>query len=449
MIERYTRKEMGDLWTEYARYQSWLDVEIAVCEAWNKKGKIPDKDMRIIRKYAGFNVKEIEKIESVTRHDVIAFLTSVANTLQRQARRDAKTKSKIKKQKSTIKSARFIHMGMTSNDMLDTAQALRLVKACDLIIEGTQKFIKTLKKLAVKHKYTVMIGRSHNIHAEPITFGLKVLVWYFEAKRNLERLKAARDEIRVGKISGAVGNYANIPPVIEGIALKKLGLKRAEIANQVIQRDRYAFLMSTLAVSAASIEKIVTEIRNLQHTEILEVEEPFAKGQKGSSAMPHKRNPVVCEQLSGLARLVRTNALASLENVALWHERDISHSSVERVIVPDNFILLDYMLAKADWIISNLNVYKENMERNVNLLRGLVFSQRVLLSLIQKGISRENAYRIVQKNAMKVWKSKNITFEQLLLKDKTVRKFFSAKEVKKIFDVGYYLKYVNEFYKRI
>jgi len=426
MIERYTRKEMGNLWTEHAKYRSWLDVEIAVCEAWNKKGKIPAKDLRIIKKKAGFKVKEIERIESVTRHDVIAFLTSVSNHIG--------------------KSSRYVHMGMTSNDMLDTAQALRLVKACGLVMEGTQKFIKTLKKLAVKHKYTVMIGRSHNIHAEPITFGLKVLVWYFEAKRNLERLKAAREEIRVGKISGAVGNYANIPPVIEGIALKKLGLKRAEIANQVIQRDRYAQLMSTLAVSAASIEKIATEIRNLQHTEILEVEEPFAKGQKGSSAMPHKRNPVVCEQLSGLARLVRTNALASLENVALWHERDISHSSVERVIVPDNFILLDYMLNKINWIMDNLNVYKENMERNMNRLRGLIFSQRVLLSLIQKGISREKAYKIVQSNAMKVWKSDDVTFENLLLKDKTVMKYFKPKEVKAVFDIKYYLKYVDDFY---
>ena len=429
MIERYTRKEMGDLWTEYAKYQSWLDVEIAVCEAWNKKGKIPAKDLRVIKNKAGFKVREIERIESVTRHDVIAFLTSVANHVG--------------------KSSRFIHMGMTSNDMLDTAQALRLVKACDLVIGDMQYFIKVLKKLALKHKYTTMIGRSHNIHAEPITFGLKVLVWYFEAKRNLKRLKDAKEEIRVGKISGAVGNYANIPPVIEGIALKKLGLKRAEIANQVIQRDRYAFLMSTLAVCAASIEKITTEIRNLQHTEILEVEEPFAKGQKGSSAMPHKRNPVVCEQLSGLARLVRTNALASLENVALWHERDISHSSVERVIVPDNFILIDYMLNKATWIMENLNVYPENMRKNMNQLRGLVFSQRVLLSLIEKGISREKAYKIVQSNAMKVWKSDKTKFVDLLLKDKTVKKYFKPKEIRAIFDEKYYLKYVGEFYKRI
>jgi len=420
---------MGDLWTEYAKYQSWLDVEIAVCEAWNKKGKIPAKDLRVIKNKAGFKVREIERIESVTRHDVIAFLTSVANHVG--------------------KSSRFIHMGMTSNDMLDTAQALRLVKACDLVIGDMQYFIKVLKKLALKHKYTTMIGRSHNIHAEPITFGLKVLVWYFEAKRNLKRLKDAKEEIRVGKISGAVGNYANIPPVIEGIALKKLGLKRAEIANQVIQRDRYAFLMSTLAVCAASIEKITTEIRNLQHTEILEVEEPFAKGQKGSSAMPHKRNPVVCEQLSGLARLVRTNALASLENVALWHERDISHSSVERVIVPDNFILIDYMLNKATWIMENLNVYPENMRKNMNQLRGLVFSQRVLLSLIEKGISREKAYKIVQSNAMKVWKSDKTKFVDLLLKDKTVKKYFKPKEIRAIFDEKYYLKYVGEFYKRI
>jgi adenylosuccinate lyase len=429
MISRYTLKEMGAIWTEHEKYRSWLSVELAVCEAWAKKGRIPKKDLAIIKKKAGFNVNEILKIEEEVKHDVIAFLTDVASHVG--------------------KSSRYVHMGMTSSDMLDTAMALRLVKACDMVIDDLKKFIKTLKKLAIKHKYTVEIGRSHNIHAEPITFGLKVLVWYFEMKRNLDRMMLAKDEIRVGKISGAVGNYAHISPAIEKIALDKLGLQRAEIANQVIQRDRYAFLMTTMAVVAASVEKIATEVRNLQHTEILEVEEPFAKGQKGSSAMPHKRNPVVCEQLCGLARLVRTNAFASLENVALWHERDISHSSVERVIIPDNFILLNYMLTKIDWVMDNLNVYPKNMLRNLNHLKGLVFSQQVLLALIHKGITREDAYKIVQDNAMKIWHGAKEDFATLLKRDKEVKAYFDEHEIDAIFDVNYYLKYINEFYKRM
>ncbi len=429
MIQRYTLKEMGDLWSEEAKYKSWLDVELAVCYAWMKKGKIPKKDYNTILKKADFDVKEIEKIESKVKHDVIAFLTSVS--------------------KKIGKSSRFVHMGMTSNDMLDTALALRLQKACGIVKKNLEKFIEVLKGLALKHKNTVMIGRTHNIHAEPTTFGLKVLIWYFEMKRNLERLKLAKEEVRVGKISGAVGNYANITPEIEKIALLKLNLKPAEATNQVIQRDRYAFLMSVLAIIAASIEKIATEIRNLQHTEILEVEEPFSKGQKGSSAMPHKRNPVVCEQLCGLARLVRTNALASFENIALWHERDISHSSVERVIIPDNFILIDYMLNKINWIMENLNVYPENMKRNLNHLKGLVFSQRVLLALIDKGMTREQAYKIVQENAMKIWAGEKKNLKELLVEDKKIKKFLNEKEIENLFDVGYYLKNIDEIYKRI
>jgi len=346
-------------------------------------------------------------------------------------------------------SSRFVHMGMTSSDLVDSAMALRMVKACDIIIEGQKKLIAALKKLAVKHKYTVMIGRSHNIHAEPITFGLKVLVWYFEGKRNLERLISAKEEIRVGKISGAVGNYANIDPAIELDALTRVGLKRAEIANQIIQRDRYAALMNTMAVAAASIEKITVNLRLMQHSEILETEEPFAKGQKGSSAMPHKRNPVVCENLSGLARIVRTNALAAMENIALWHERDISHSSVERIAVPDSFILLDYMLAKCTWIIEELSVFPKNMIRNMNHLKGLVFSQQVLLTLISKGISREDAYKIVQTNAMKIWAGDPEDFKTKLLKDEKVVSKMSKAEIEGIFNVDYYLKNVEEFYKRL
>ncbi|PKL92610.1 MAG: adenylosuccinate lyase [Candidatus Goldiibacteriota bacterium HGW-Goldbacteria-1] len=429
MIARYTRPQMGALWTEDAKYQSWLDLEVAVCQAWAKKGKIPKKDMASIKKNAAYNVKQIEKIEGVVRHDVIAFLTSVS--------------------KHVGASSRYVHMGMTSSDLVDSAMALRMVKACDIIIEGQKKLIAALKKLAVKHKYTVMIGRSHNIHAEPITFGLKVLVWYFEGKRNLERLIDAKEEIRVGKISGAVGNYANIDPAIELDALTRVGLKRAEIANQIIQRDRYAALMNAMAVAAASIEKITVNLRLMQHSEILETEEPFAKGQKGSSAMPHKRNPVVCENLSGLARIVRTNALAAMENIALWHERDISHSSVERIAVPDSFILMDYMLSKCTWIIENLSVFPKNMIRNMNHLKGLVFSQQVLLTLISKGISREDAYKIVQTNAMKIWAGDPEDFKTKLLNDEKVVSKMTKAEIEGIFNVDYYLKNVEEFYKRM
>jgi len=429
MIPRYTLKEMGQLWSEEAKYQSWLDVEISVCEAWAKYGKIPKKDLNIIKKKAKFNVREILNIEEEVRHDVIAFLTDVATHVG--------------------KSSRYIHMGLTSSDVLDTAMALRLVKACDIIIEDLQDFIKTLKKVALKHKMTLMIGRTHNIHAEPITFGLKILIWYFEMKRNLDRLLKAKQDIAVGKLSGAVGNYAHIPPYVELYALKKLKLSRAETANQIIQRDRYAYLMSVLAIIAGSIEKIATEIRNLQHTEILEVEEPFAKGQKGSSAMPHKRNPVVCEQLCGLARLVRTNTFASYENIALWHERDISHSSVERIIIPDNLILINYMLNKIDWIVDNLNVYPENMLRNLNHLKGLVFSQQVMLALVHKGLTREEAYKIVQSNAMKIWKDGKEDFKTLLKKDNLVRKYFDEKEIDDIFDYSYFLKNIDEIFKRI
>jgi len=429
MIPRYTLKEMGQLWSEEAKFQSWLDVEIAVCEAWAKYGKIPKKDLAIIKKKAKFNVKEIENIEMEVRHDMIAFLTDVSTHVG--------------------KSSRYIHMGLTSSDVLDTAMALRLVKSCDIIIEDLQDFIKTLKKVAIKHKMTLMIGRTHNIHAEPITFGLKVLVWYFEMKRNLSRFMNAKKDIAVGKLSGAVGNYAHIPPHIEADALKRLNLKRVEAANQVMQRDRYAFLMSTLAIIAGTIEKIATEIRNLQHTEILEVEEPFAEGQKGSSAMPHKRNPVVSEQLCGLARLVRTNAFASYENIALWHERDISHSSVERIIIPDNLTLINYMLNKIDWIIDNLNVYPENMLKNLNELKGLVFSQQVMLALVHKGITREEAYKIVQTIAMKIWKDRKEDFPTLLKKDISIRKYFGDREIDAIFDYSYFLKNVDEIFKRV
>jgi len=429
MIKRYTLEKMGALWSEEAKYRSWLDVEVAVCEAWAKQGKIPKKDLAAIKKKANFDVKQIEEIEAIRRHDVIAFTESVA--------------------KHVGPASRYIHMGITSSDVVDTAFALRLVKACDIVMEDTKTLIATLKKLAVKYKYTVQIGRTHNVHAEPITFGLKILVWYFEMKRNYDRLKYAKEGIRVGKLSGAVGNYANIPPSIEKFALSKLGLNSGEATNQVIQRDRYAQLMTTLAITAGSIEKIATEIRNLQHTEILEVEEPFAEGQKGSSAMPHKRNPVVCEQITGLSRVIRSNSIAALENITLWHERDISHSSVERIIVPDSFILTHYITNKINWVLTNLLVYPSNMKRNLHYLKGAIFSQRLLLALVQKGISREKSYEIVQRNAMRVWKNESPDFITSLLSDKDVQKDFTPKELDKIFDVDYYLKYIGEIYKRI
>ena len=428
MIKRYTLEKMGSLWTEEAKFQSWLDVEVAVCEAWGKKGKIPKKDLANIKKKAAFDVAEIDKIELRTRHDLIAFTESLANHVGA--------------------SSRYIHMGITSSDVVDTGFAIRMVKACDIVMDDMKVFIRTLKKVATKHKFTMQIGRTHNVHAEPITFGLKVLVWYFEMKRNLERMKAAKEDIRVGKLSGAVGNYANIPPDVEKIAMNYLKLNRAEIANQVIQRDRYAYLMSTMAVAAGSLEKIATEIRNLQHTEILEVEEPFAKGQKGSSAMPHKRNPVVCEQVTGLARVIRTNSLAAMENIALWHERDISHSSVERIIVPDSFILLNYILNKMNWVMEGLQVYPSNMKRNLHYLKGAIFSQRLLLALVQKGLSREKSYEIVQSNAMRVWHGESPDFITSLLADADIKQHFTPKELDGIFDVDYYLKYVNEFFKR-
>jgi adenylosuccinate lyase len=428
MIKRYTLEKMGSLWTEDAKFQSWLDVEIAVCEAWAQKGKIPAKNLAEIKKRAAFNIDEIDKIELRTRHDLIAFTESVANHVG--------------------PSSRYIHMGITSSDVVDTGFALRLVKGCDIIIEDTKMLIGTLKKLAVKHKYTVQIGRTHNVHAEPITFGLKVIVWYFEMKRNLERLKSAKEDIRVGKLSGAVGNYANIPPAVEKIVMAKLGLNRAEAANQVIQRDRYAYLMSVMAITAGSIEKMATEIRNLQHTEILEVEEPFAKGQKGSSAMPHKRNPVTCEQITGLSRVIRSNSMAAMENITLWHERDISHSSVERIIVPDSFILLDYITNKMNWVLDGLQVYSSNMKRNLEYLKGAIFSQRLLLALVQKGLTREKAYEVVQGNAMKVWRGESPDFITALLADPDVKKNFEPKELDGIFDVNYYLKYVDEIFER-
>ena len=428
MIPRYTRPEMGKLWDLENKYQKWLDVEIAVCEAWAELGEIPKDAIRIIKKKASFDINKIDEIEKVVKHDVIAFLTSVAQNLGAESR--------------------FIHKGLTSSDILDTSLAILMREASDIIIKDIHELMDVLKKQAYEYKETPMIGRSHGVHAEPMTFGLKFALWYEDMKRNSERMKRAKDIIRVGKFSGAIGTFSNIPPVIEEKACRKLGLKPEPIATQVVQRDRHAEYLTTLALVAASVEKIAIEIRHLQRTEVLEVEEPFAAGQKGSSAMPHKRNPVGCENLSGLARLVRTNALAALENIALWHERDISHSSVERVIIPDSSILVDYMLARLKGILDGLQVYPKRMKENMAKSYGLYNSQRVMLALIKKGLVREGAYDIVQKNAMKSWKE-GVNFKKILLKDKEVRKYLTAEEIASIFDLEYYLRNVDYIFKRV
>ncbi|HLA00255.1 MAG TPA: adenylosuccinate lyase [Thermodesulfovibrionales bacterium] len=428
MISRYTRHEMGRLWDIEAKYQKWLDVEIAVCEAWAELGEIPKDDLREIKKRAQFDVKRIDEIEKVVRHDVIAFLTSVAQSLGPEAR--------------------FIHKGLTSSDILDTALALLMKEAADLMMKDLSALMDILKKQAYKYKDTPMMGRSHGVHAEPMTFGLKFALWFEDMKRNLGRMKRAKEVISVGKLSGAVGTFSNIPPIIEEKVCKKLGLRPEPVATQVVQRDRHAEYLTTLALIAASVEKIATEIRHLQRSEVLEAEEPFMAGQKGSSAMPHKRNPVGCENLSGLARLVRTNALAAIENVALWHERDISHSSVERVIIPDSTILVDYMLDRLTGILDGLHVYPKRMKENMDRSYGLFTSQRVMLALLDKGLDREQAYSIVQADAMKSWKE-GTEFKKILLKDKEVKKYLTAQEISEIFDLGYYLKHVDYIFRRV
>ena len=428
MIERYTRKDMGKLWEPQNRFQKWLDVEIAACEAWAELGKIPKSALAVIRKKSGFDVARIDEIEAVVKHDVIAFLTSVAEKVGPESR--------------------YIHKGLTSSDIVDTAQCLLMKEAAGIIIKDLKKLLGVLREQAFRYRHTACIGRSHGVHAEPMTFGLKFALWFEEAKRNLQRMEAARKTVSIGKFSGAVGTFSNIPVAIEEKVCRKLGLRPEPIATQVVQRDRHAEYLSVLAILAASIEKIAVEIRHLQRTEVLEAEEPFAKGQKGSSAMPHKRNPVGCENLSGLARVVRANALAGMENVALWHERDISHSSVERVIIPDSTILVDYMLNRLTGILSGLQVYPERMQENLNRSYGLYNSQNVLIRLTEKGMTREDAYALVQKNAMMSWKTRK-PFKGLLAKDKDVKKFLSAGELDRIFELKQYFRNVDYIFKRV
>ena len=428
MIPRYSRPEMAKIWEPENKFQKWLDVEIAACEAWAKLGEIPKKGLDVIKKKAKFNLSRIDEIEKTVKHDVIAFLTSVGENVGPDSR--------------------YIHKGLTSSDILDTSLAILMKEASALIIDDIKKLMGVLKTNAYKYKNTLQMGRSHGIHAEPITFGLKFALWHEEMGRNLARMKNARETISYGKLSGPVGTFSSVPPFIEKYVCKKLGLTPDNITTQIVQRDRHAEFMNTLALIAAAIEKIALEIRHLQRTEVLEAEEPFEKGQKGSSAMPHKRNPVGCENLCGLARVVRSNAMAAMENIALWHERDISHSSVERIIIPDSTMLVDYMLARLTGILKGLYVYPERMLENINKSYGLYNSQRVLLKLIEKGMSRENAYQFVQKNAMQSWEQKK-DFKEFLRQDKEVKKYLSSREIDKLFDLSYYLKNVNYIFKRV
>jgi adenylosuccinate lyase len=428
MIERYSRPEMTAIWSAENRYDKWLTIELLACEAHAEMGTIPRDAVDRIKSKAKFDVARIEEIEKVVKHDVIAFLTSVADYIGDDSR--------------------FLHVGMTSSDVLDTSLAMLLRESGLMIIDGMRRLMDALKKKAFEHKDTAMIGRSHGIHAEPVTFGIKMALWYDEMKRNLRRMESAVETVSYGKISGAVGTFANIDPKVEEFVCASAGLKPAPCSTQIVQRDRHAEFFSTLAIVASSIEKFAVEIRHLQRTEVLEAEEFFSKGQKGSSAMPHKRNPVLSENLSGLARLIRGYAVSALENIPLWHERDISHSSVERVIAPDATILMDFMLFRCVGLIENLVVYPENMMRNLNLMRGLVFSQRVLLELAGKGASREKAYGLVQRNAMKVWEQGK-DFRLELLNDPEVLAYLSPGEIDAAFDLSYHFKHVDTIFSRV
>lgn len=429
MIERYTLPEMGELWTETYKLKTWLQVEIAVCEAQAELGEIPEAAVEEIKQKANFDPKRVLEIEAEVRHDMIAFLTNVNEYVG-----DA---------------GRYIHLGLTSSDVLDTALALQLVASLDIILERLEQLSQAIRFQAQKHRDTVMIGRSHGIHAEPITFGFKLAGWLAEVCRNRDRLVRLRQQIAVGKISGAVGTYANIDPKIEAIACQKLGLRPDTASTQVISRDRHADYVQQFALLGATIERFAVEIRNLQRTDVLEVEEFFSKGQKGSSAMPHKRNPIRSERLTGMARILRGHAVAALENVALWHERDISHSSVERVILPDVCILTHFMLVEITDLVKNLLVYPENMKRNMNLYGGVVFSQRVLLTLVGKGMNREEAYSIVQSCAHEAWNKPEGDFHALIAKDARVTSQLTPEEIEACFDPQHHLKHLDEVYQRL
>jgi len=428
MIPRYTLPRMGAVWEPAARYARWLEIEILACEAWAELGVVPREAVAEIRARAGFDPDRVDAIEREVRHDVVAFLTAVAERVG--------------------PASRYVHLGLTSSDILDTALALQLRDAADILLEDLDRLAAVLRRLALQHRTTVMIGRTHGVHAEPTTFGLKAAGWYAEAGRHAERLARARAGIAAGKLSGAVGTFAHVPPAVEEYVCRRLGLAADPVSTQVVSRDRHAEFLAVLAGIAASLERFTTEIRHLQRTEVREAEEPFAEGQKGSSAMPHKRNPVSCEQVCGLARLVRANAQAGFENVALWHERDISHSSVERVILPDSTILADYLLVRTAEILEGLRVFPERMRRNLEATRGVIFSQQVLLALARAGVAREAAYRIVQRHAMRAWEEGE-DFRALLLTDPEVAGVLPPADVEKCFDLGYHLAHVDAIYARI
>jgi len=428
MIERYTRPEMGRIWEEENKFRIWLEIELLACEAQAELGNVPKDVVQSIRSKARFDIARIQAIENEVKHDVIAFLTNVSEHVGPDSR--------------------FIHIGLTSSDVLDTALALQMKQSAELLLSGLHALANVLERRAKEFKYTVMIGRTHGVHAEPVTFGLKMALWYAEVLRNIERFESAKRVVSVGKISGAVGTYQHLDPFVERYVCEKMGLQPAPVSTQILQRDRHAEFMNALAVCASSLEKFAIEIRHLQKTEVLEAEEHFSKGQKGSSAMPHKRNPVRCERVSGLARILRANALAAMENIALWHERDISHSSVERVIVPDSCILLDYMLHEFIDIAANLLVYPENMVRNLNATHGLIFSQEVMLALTKKGMMRDDAYRIVQDLAMRTWKEKS-SFKEALQASPDVMKTLTTHELDELFDERRGLSQIDYIFNRV
>lgn len=427
MIDRYSREEMRQIWTEENKFRAWLRVEVAVCDAWCKEGKIPAHDVDRIREHASFDIQRIQELEKETRHDVVAFTRAVSETLGDEKK--------------------WVHYGLTSTDVVDTANGVLLKEANTLLGSGLERLLEALSTLAKKHKYTVMMGRTHGVHAEPTTFGLKCALWFAEMKRQEQRFRDASDGVHFGKISGAVGTFAHIPPSIEQHTCQLLGLKPAPVSTQTLQRDRHAHYMSVLALIASSLEKIAVEIRHLQRTELREAEENFGKGQKGSSAMPHKRNPIGSENISGCARVLRGYMVSAFENIPLWHERDISHSSVERIILPDATILLDYMLDRMSRILENLMVYPDNMRQNIDKSFGLVFSQRLMLMLIDTGLSREKAYDTVQPLAMKAWTEK-IQFKPLVEAHELIQKTLSSEQIEEVFDLAYHTRNVDRLFER-
>mgnify|MGYP006274444831 CR=1 FL=1 len=428
MIGRYSLPQMEEIWSEENKYKKWLEIEIAVCKAKAELGEIPENAAKKIEKNSKLDLERIKEIEKTTRHDMLAFIESINENLGEESK--------------------YVHQGLTSSDIKDTARALQMKESVELILKDLNEMKKVLKEKAILHKKTIMIGRTHGVHAEPVTWGLKMALWYEEIKRHIKRMKNILDLVSVGQVSGAVGTYTSVSPKIEEKVCKKLGLKPAPISNQIMQRDRQSDFLNHLALIAASLEKFATEIRNLQRTDILEVEEGFRKGQKGSSAMPHKKNPIVCERITGLARVVRGNVVPGLENISLWHERDLTHSSVERIILPDSSILVDYGLQKFKEVLEELKINKDNMRKNMDRTHGLVFSQRVMLALVDKGLEREEAYDMAQRNALKSWENKE-EYKKLIKADDEIKEYLNDKEIEDVFDYDYYLKEIDNIFTRL